>query len=632
MYSDDYAKWSNEQYPHSCLREIVQIASWAMQELGENEPESVYKLIGENECYKSLLGNELILSALERMPLEYADAVVEWITEEFPLHFFDYTSEPSNFLETGKRIIKRFSPCCSDELFYRLEQVVVSWKDDRDRMLRIFGYRVERNKERDWYPVYYSYWGHMQKELLPVFDSARLSVYAKNLIAVVNRNTWIQDGHYHAHCFMGPAKSVISPVDGYTEKLSDKTWLRIIRTPVEKMANRHCRETKNAFVEATPFTFSSALESAAKKDPERFALLSLRFPKECYPGYVSAILRALREASRASCFVKVELVSEVIRKFWQIEDPQIRRDISDLLEKRAAEEWPQDILEILQKIALMPQEPMRVGNKAGEISAHDLHTEAINTPRGCALNAMAAMLWEHNELSEVFKETIEAVRFDPDASVRFATAACAVAYYNIDASFSTEIFRQLLEQDLRIFVAPNAWEILCLDYRENARFYAEKLIRACSSEMKDLPETAVGFACALAVFFSDAFLLDFIMNNRHTDDMVNRISIQAAATFGREEYREVSAQILLHMSTEYDVELSAFSSEFFKKNIVIQRDAAFLQQVLESRTGTKTVYSFLKYLSESDQDITCFADTIKAVGEQLPQKAEYSGPAEPSVR
>ncbi len=622
LYSDYYTKWSNEQYSHSCLRKIVQIVSWAMQELGENEPETVCKLIGESECYKSLVGNELILSALERMPLEYADAVIGWMAEEFPLHLFDYTSEPSNFLETGKRIIKRFSPCCSDELFYRLEQIVVSWKDDRNRILRIFRCRIEDSKERGWYPVYYSYWGHMQKELLPAFDSARLSVYAKELIAVVNRNTWIQDGHYHAHCFMGAAKSVVSPVDGYAEKLSDKTWLRIIRTPAEKMSHQHSRETKSAFVEATPFAFSSALESAAKKNPERFALLSLRFPEGCYPGYISAILRALREVSRASSFVKVELVSEVIRKFWQKENSQIRRDISDLLEKRAAEEWPRDVLEILQKIALMPQEPMRVGSKNGEISAHDLHTEAINTPRGCALNAMAAMLWEHNELSEVFEETIEAVRIDPDASVRFAAASCAVAYYNIDAPFSTKIFRQLLNQDLRIFVAPNAWEILCLDYRENAKFYAEKLIEACSSEMKDLSETAAGFACALAVFFSDAFLLNFIMNNRHTDDMVNRISIQAAATFGREEYREVSAQILLHMSTEYDVELSAFSSEFFKKNIVIQRDTTFLQQLLESRSGTKTVYSFLKYLSESDQDITCFADTIKVVGEQLPQKTD----------
>ena len=622
LYSDDYTKWSNERYSHSCLRKIVQIVSWAMQELGENEPETVCKLIRESEGYKSLVGNELILSALERMPLEYADAVIGWMAEEFPLHLFDYTSEPSNFLETGKRIIRRFSPCCSDKLFYRLEQIVVSWKDDRNRMLRIFRCRVEESKERDRYPVYYSYWGHMQKELLPAFDSARLSVYAKELIGVVNRNTWIRDGHYHAHCFIGPAKSVVSPVDGYAEKLSDKTWLKIIRTPVEKVTYRYSKETKSAYVEATPFTFSSALEFAARKNPERFALLSLRFPKGCYPGYISAILRALKEASRASCFVKVELVSEVIRKFWQTENAQIRRDISDLLEKRAAEEWPQDVLEILQEIALMPQEQIKTGTKNGEISAHDLHIEALNTPRGCALNAMAAMLWEHNELSEFFKGTIETVRFDPDASVRFATAACAIAWYNIDAQFSTEIFGQLLEQDLRIFVAPNAWELLCRNYCENAGFYAEKLIQACNSEMKDLSGTAAGFACALAVFFSDAFLLEFIMNNRHTDDAVNQIGIQAAATFGHEEYREVSAQILLHLSTEYDVELSAFSSEFFKKNIVIQRDADFLQQVLESCSGTKTAYSFLKYLSEGDQDIACFADTIKSIGSQIPQNPD----------
>lgn len=618
-YSDDYTKWSNKQYTQGCLRKIVEIVGWAMQELGENEPEAVCQLIRESEYYKSLVGNELILSALERMPLESADAVIEWITKEFPLHLFDYTSEPSNFLETGKRIIKRFSPCCSDALFCRLEQIVVSWKDDRSRMLETFRYRVERNKGKTWSPVFYSYWGHMQKELLPAFDATRLGAYAKDLVAVLNRNDWVQEGHYHAHAFAGAAKSVISPVDSYAERLSDKTWLRIIRTPEKKMVKRYTRETKNAFVEATPFTFSSALGSAAKKNPERFAQLSLRFPEECYPGYVSAILRALIEASRASCFVSVELVSEVIRKFWQSEKSQIRRDISDLLEKRAAEEWPQDILEILRKIALMPQEPMRVVHNNGESSAHDLLTETINTPRGCALNAMAEVLWKHNELSETFKDTIKTVSTDTDASVRFATVACALSYCNIDASFSTEIFRKLLEQDLRIIAAPDAWEILYRDYRENSSFYAERLIQACNSEIKDLSKTATGFVCALAIFFSDEILLDFIMTNRHNNDMADWISIQAAATFGREEYREISSKILLHMSTEYDLALSAFSSDFFEKNIVIQRDADFLHRVLESRSGTKVIYSFLKYLGESDQDITCFAETIRVIGKKIPQ-------------
>ena len=73
------------------------------------------------------------------------------------------------------------------------------------------------------------------------------------------------------------------------------------------------------------------------------------------------------------------------------------------------------------------------------------------------------------------------------------------------------------------------------------------------------------------------------------------------------------------MSTEYDLALSAFSSDFFEKNIVIQRDADFLHRVLESRSGTKVIYSFLKYLGESDQDITYFADTIRVIGKKIPQ-------------
>ena len=625
-YSENYSKWINNHYSQNCLREIVIIVSWAMKELGAKEPMSIWSLIKESNYHKSLVGNELVLSALESMPVEYSDSVMQWITDEFPLRFFDYTSNPANFLDAGKRVVQQFSHHCSDEHFYSLEQVIVSWKDDRDRMIQTYRIRIGNNKEKDSYPVYYSYWGHMQKELLQALDPARLSAYAKKLLAVVNRNTWIREGHYKAHFISSSAKSVISPINSYAEKLSDKTWLKIIRTPEEKMTNRHYKETKSAFVEATPFTFSSALESVAKQNPERFALLSLRFPEECYPGYISAILRALREAVKASHFVKVELVTDVIRKFWKIDNSQIRRDIADLLEIRAVDIWTMEVLDILREIALMPQEPMRIRKNNGETTAHDLHTEAINTPRGCALNAIAEMLWNHEELGEYFRETIETLRVDEDPSVRFAIVSCAQAFYTIDQAFATETFRILLEQDLRILVAPRAWNILYQDYSENSKFYSEMLIQACNTDLKDLSEIAVGFVCALAVFYSDEHLLEFIMKNRHTDEMVNRISIQAASSFGREEHHEISSKILLQMSQRYNLELTALNTEFFKKNIVIRRDSDFLQQLFESSSGTKIVYSFLNYLSEIDQDITCLADTIKVIGGHISQNLnDYRG-------
>lgn len=619
IYRDNYENFSNKQYNYTYLRKIVQIVKWAMQEIGENEPQKAIQLINNKDYSQTLVGNELILSAIEKMPVQYADSVIEWIIKDFPHHFFDYTGDPSNFLESGKRILKRFSSDCSDELFYALEKTIVSWKESVDRMVRVYNYRTSINREKTWGPVYYSFWGHIQKELLPMLDVTKLSSYAKGVLATVDRNTWIEVGHFHARSFVGPAKSLISPVAGYADRLSDKTWLQIVGTPIERMSHHYYKEKQNVFIEAIPSTFSSDLEVVAKKNPARFSLLALQFPRECYYGYISAIFRALKETEVEAYAVKTELICDLIRKFWKIDNIQVRCDITDLVKKRAAEEWPDDILKIVAEIALMPQKCTIIEGDSAKMSAHDLHMESINSPRGCALEAIAAVLWEHEEVGGVFREVVERTANDLEDSVRFATVACAAAYYNIDMMFSTTLFRQLLSNDLRILFAHNAWDILIRDYRNNQQFYEDKLFQAAKSEINDLSECAAGFICALAIFCSDKSLLDFILEETHTDDMVMRISNQAASTFGSAEYHEISKQILLNMAERYDIEITAFSIEFFKEKIIIERDKEFLQLVLKSKSGTKIAYSFLKYLSETDEDIVCFVDVIKETRMLIPK-------------
>ena len=66
-------------------------------------------------------------------------------------------------------------------------------------------------------------------------DNARLFSYARDLLNVLNRNYYIQTANYHSGILSGPMKAVSSPVSMYADRLSDKTWLNIIKTPNEKM-------------------------------------------------------------------------------------------------------------------------------------------------------------------------------------------------------------------------------------------------------------------------------------------------------------------------------------------------------------------------------------------------------------
>lgn len=115
----------------------------------------------------------------------------------------------------------------------------------------------------------------------------RLSPYAQQLLGVVNRNPWIRLPYFYNGFHISGIKSIVSPVDKATDRLSDKTWLQIISTPAEKMKDKWSRsENDSHYVEANHQAFSSSLGEQAKREPLRFAKLSLSFPDQCYDGYI----------------------------------------------------------------------------------------------------------------------------------------------------------------------------------------------------------------------------------------------------------------------------------------------------------------------------------------------------------
>ncbi len=618
-YDNSYEKWVNNRYNDGYLHQIVNIVKWSMNELCNSKPNKFLQLINKSDPSSALIGNEIVLSAIYNLPITYADDAISWMIQDFPSHIFDYTGKTSDFLDATKRILNRFSPHCTLDLFQRIEELIVSWNDSVEKMLDIYKFRYSTNKSKEYGTVYYAYWGHLQKSLLPTLCFERLTKNSKNLIRVLERNPWIRDKNYKSHTEIGAAKSVISPIDSYADKLSNKTWLSIIRTPEEKMKNHWGKETDSAYIEATPFTFASALGTVAETDPNRFASLSLQFPNDCCVGYISAILRALRIDDEDSC-AELPLTCEVIRKFSSIENESIKQLIAEIVEKRSKENWPQDILETIKNIAIEPQE-IKQKDKETPV-ARDLMDIMFNTPRGTAILAISKLLWNHKDLSDYFKDIVAKLSDDADDSARFATVYCAATYYNSDPTFATELFRKLLSKDTRILVAPYAWDILIHDYDNHRDFYREKLIQACDSEIKDLTEHSATYLCAIAAFRSDDDLISYILEHQHKENVVRKIIHQAASTFNDLKYHTVSQKILLKMIEANDVEATVFSTDYLKENINIERDHDFLFRIFQTKTGIREVIPFLKYLNESDINITCFADIIQLISSQVSKISE----------
>jgi len=328
----EFHDWTVHDHNNSVIREIVEIVKFAFEEYAKAEPNRLFEFVAEITYPVSAVGHELIVHALNNLPIDCSDEVIQWLLSDFDNRAFVFSASESDYLCYTKQILLKFSCSCNSQLFAQLEQTIYNWKESTEKMVRTYKHRLEVNHIYKCEPVYYAYWGHFQKTLLPSLNYSRLSNYSKALIDVVNRNPWIHLPHFYSGFICGPAKFVISPVHGRAEYLSDKTWLQIISTPQEKM-NKHLKGSDRGanYVEATHWAFASSLGTQAKKQPERFAQLALRFPEECYRGYVSNVLYALSDGN-SNQTVSVELMSEVIRRFGHSFDNSISIDIARVVE------------------------------------------------------------------------------------------------------------------------------------------------------------------------------------------------------------------------------------------------------------------------------------------------------------
>ena len=625
-FLDEYSQWTDRHYSAGAFRSIVCIARGAVKKLAETKPNCFIETMLKDEVSTALVGNELLLTALENLPTSYADDVIDWLTEEFPSHLFNYTGCPENYLATAKRVINKFSPVCTEDLFAKFERTILKWNDQTVRMVSILKHRQERNQEKGWSPVYWPYWGHMQKELLPELDKNRLSVSSRELLGVLNRNNWFAKPHYSTGFSVGMVKTVVSPVSSYADKLSDKTWMQIIKTPKEKMTGRNGKETKTAYVEATHEMFASAIGSVARKQPARFARLSLRFPNNCEPCYLSAVLSALcQNANDTQADVEVELLCAVMRKYSEHPDTYIQARMAEIVQKHAQGNWPDDIINMIERIALQPvsaADRRYALDSEKEPSAYKLYSGILNSAQGSAIRAMTSLLFSHEELLERFKQTVVTLLSSDEPFIWVAMTDCIVAYYNTQRIFCIKCFKQLLDLDERVLISDQAWEILVRDFCNDRPFYRERLESASRSKANDLAERVAGYICAIAIYRNDDVLYHNVMEESYTQKQATRICQQAAKCFENHEHRDTSKNIILHMANEHEIKQFAFDGDFFQGNIDLSKDKEFWISLINSVSGKYLVYDLSKYLCNTEFSISDFAEIIFGATKQTANMQE----------
>ena len=357
-------------------------------------------------------------------------------------------------------------------------------------MLEQFQARRQRSRQAGGKPVYYAYWGYLQKELLQELSSERLSPYAKELLKVVRRNPWIHAWKYSTGLFSSKAQFVSSPLDGKADRICDHTWLQIIATPEEKLGDRwHSREHGDRWIEVSHEVFARSLLTQAKREPTRFAKLSFLFPKECGAQYHCSVLAGMAQCAREK-IPDLELMSEVIRRSASVGERNVLWEIERLIETRAEQDWPEDILELVKSLALSYVEPMEEGfeglfsssrEKTEPRTLDTLRNGSINSIRGYALYTIAKLLKMHGELRPFFHETVQQASEDDCAAVWFMTPICVVQYTEEEPAFAESLFRRLFQRDNRALGAIGGDALLWECYPRAPMCCREQLLRACAS-------------------------------------------------------------------------------------------------------------------------------------------------------
>lgn len=612
-----YSDWSG-RYDHKrgLERACIQIIKKANAATIARKPEAFFERYKEfmdngNEIY-----NEIILDGLYRLPERYSDVVITYLCSDFNSNIFDKTGSNGDELFLAKQILGKHSKYCSENIFNTLEERVLSYLSPQAK--DIYRGRVNYNREKNGYKVYWSFWGDFQKEILEVLPYNRLSVQAKELIRTLRRK--FPKGTTLYKYSNGHGGWISSPVAG--KKLNNIKWLEILTNAKLNHKNQsRWKEVPGGIIENSIEQFARSFSNAVSDEPERMINLVLSYKDKVLDAYVDSLFSGVAY-SKDLDNVQVELLETMILTYPYDYTSYRANYICSLIRNRKNVKWSQEVLDILKDIAINHKNP-EIGkpnvtnNEDNEMRSFDmLQSNAINCVRGNAAQAIAQLLWNDSSLFNQFKDSIEKLVLDENPAVKLASLFALWPSYNIERDWASEIILIQYEQDYRLAGFHDTKNMLFLlypKYRERVL----KVIKKCyESEDKELIK--IGAYCLSEMY---------ILKNEFTD-IINNVDIMSEAQaeavlhmtinyFKFDEYNVLAKDIICKFKAS-TLELEMPISRLFYDNLIdLKRDKEFLIEIMNSGLSRRTVHAFVHYLEEESKSVVDYKDIIISMSYHL---------------
>lgn len=444
-----------EAFPRGC--EI------AFESLGSSTPESLLPFIALLRGSRLCIANQLLLSAYATAPEIYAEEAIALIADE-PERFRCEVHEIPFW--TAKKLIEKCSPYCSDESFRRIEAIILGYKS---------AYELTKNGFRQQ--------GYSAYTLASALDSIRCQESTKRRLAEWHRKFGIvSDTPDGKRCF-----SIVSPIpQEAAEHMSDEQWLQAIaKYETERGPYNWEHPGKGGAYE-----LAGMLQEFMKKEPERFARLTLQLPAGTNPSYLMNALYGLKE-TEADSMLKIE----VARRAFVSDDTASLMAALDLLASVGGVVLPNDAVQFIQRMAMDNPQPEEDKN-----DEHNPVKHRIDTVREHGVRAMRNLIFSNKVYLDIFRTTIHRCVYDPSLAVQDCVLSTLAAVAVHDEPWAIAQFKHLLEINNQLLSSHYVEDFLARGLRKHIGHFRPIVDRMLFSEITEIRQAGGRLACLARLY------------------------------------------------------------------------------------------------------------------------------------
>ena len=548
--------------------------------LSKSDPGLLRPYIEQLRPLSLYTANHLLLNGFLTAPVFFAEEALLLIATE-PDRLLCGVSQNAHWI--SKCLIEQCSAFCTQATFEKLESVLINYTTP-----------IELEEGNS------AYKGHAAFNLVSALVESRRSP-STNLQLVEWRRRFVAPDRppQPMRCY-----TIVSPVtEQQAECFSDEEWLQAI---AKYNVERGVPDFEN-LEKGGASHFASLLQAFLKREPARFANLSLRFSAETHPSYFMNILYAVKDAPLPSA-----LKCEVAKKVYGSDCNACLMAALDILGTISDVPIADDAIDFIVRMSIELPDPVLMPNELRATDrSYDHLGDGINSVRGHAVETIRNLINYDKDYLVTFGSVIERAVSDANLGVRACLATTLFAVAVRDVSMALPLFEKLLIADDSLLTAQSVQRFINAglhNHLENLRPFVTRML---GSALVDVRRAGGSSACLARLYHTKA---NDLAEMALAGDMSNRMGavIVAKDNFIRSDCREWCESKLMLFFNDPAVEIRKEAARCFWylwQNPEIQ--------LTEFDSLIKTFLSSLAFADDPSYLIHALDDTRQRVPESI---------------